>query len=160
MLELGFPYFSIDDFRTESIRALEHLWPANERSAGIARLRRLWIRLDAGRTLATRDQADLNELSKRLALYWAPLDEMAAANSKFLQSAPKFAASMMLDGWTGLPVRFARAGELVPLATLDRLAEVLSQMERKLRPPREPGTTFTEVCAAALIRINAAAAKR
>ena len=145
-------HHSVDAIRDEALRGLKQLWPAEAYRENVPRLRRLWIKTDAGRRLPKSDTQALEDLGSRLVREWPRFREKLADNQKFLLEVPRVAASMMLIGWAGIDVPYSREAGLVPLETLDHLEEALAELERGLGV--EPGPAWAEVSAMGLTLIQ------
>lgn len=141
--EEGLRYHDAQAIRDEMLRGLQDLWSPDDYERIEPLLREYWQAKDEWRE-ANADKAeadvepflfdafsedDARELTNRITEAWSPLRRLASQNSLFVRESPKLIASLVISGWSGIAVAFAKQEGIIPLETIDEIAQTLNEME-------------------------------
>lgn len=169
LIEEGLRQHSTADMRAEMLRGLEANWSPEIFAEYEGRIKAYWDALDQYDKIAEEhaknpdpkkkelpdfehpDQAAMEKLTEEVNAGWHPLRRMTAQIVRFNRLTPDITASVLLKGWRGLDVPYAREAGVVPLETMWEVREAVSAIESenggKVEGIGAPGTAYVQLAA-------------
>lgn len=132
LIENGIVFHDTESVRQEMFKALRSLWSPADQEREIARLEQAFAAMDMGEILPENEVMAIDELIQRVHEAWPKFGRMTAQNNRFHEDAPLIAASLAIEGWTGIETEYRRTGLSVPLETMDQLKIDLRDYEQRL----------------------------
>jgi hypothetical protein len=151
----GFRDHSTDELREVVLQELAKIWPPATFKAETPRIRRIWIRIDAGKKLKAADQEALDELSNRLRKASPRFENAVTETARYPHILTAVAVSIAVKGWAALRAPFRLAEGRIPLATVAAAKEALDAFDRANDIP-QPGGWF-DLSRMAVLRLRKAA---
>lgn len=165
VIEEGLRRHSIEDMRAEMLRGLKEGWSPELFAEYEGRIKAYWDAIDqydkevsatseAGGEIPQfehPDQAAMEKLTEEVNAGWPPLRRMTAQIVHFNRLIPDITASVLLKGWRGLDVPYAREAGVVPLETMWDVRDALSALESEhggaIEGVGASGTAYVELAA-------------
>lgn len=158
LIERGCRSYTVDDFRAEALKAVEHLYDAESAATAREKMESHWALLDQGGKPDPVEAEHFRVFEERLVDNWEMLAIMRSRAAKSLEEANRAAACMFIMGWSGLSTPYSREMGAVPPTKIAALQRELIELEErgaadKTEGVAKPGTAFMELCAAAFMRM-------
>jgi hypothetical protein len=141
--------------RDEMLKALKELWSEETFYAEEGRLKSYWDASDQFAELGGEgefnhpDKAHVENLNERIVDAWPPLRKMVADIREVRSESPRHLLRIVLIGWTGIDLPFAREGGTVPVERIDDLEAAIGVLEAGHKGAVEgvdPGVAFVQLC--------------